>query len=184
MWASLASFLHPSAKRMASYIGQQFTIAKTAENICRSIPSSLPCVKTWAMPQRKEMQLIMAAVVIGNSKGDETPNSNSPWPYRLLCSSSTVLFVTLNPNVEMPMVFSKYSANPNNILVSPLIIHTLWSFHHLWIDPPDNINSRQCCPYIGSKEKKYTQEKPRAWSLNVRPYNCSWVSIISIYHYL
>ena len=77
------------------------------------------------MPHRNETKLITATVVMGKNKGDGTPNSKIPWLYRFLCSSSITLLVTLNPNVEMPMNFSKYSTNPKIKLESPLIVHIL-----------------------------------------------------------
>ena len=77
------------------------------------------------MPHMNETKLIIAAVVSGDNRGDATANSKIPWLYHLLCSSSTTLLVTLNPNVEMPMKFSKYSANPKMKLESPLIVHIL-----------------------------------------------------------
>ena len=97
---------------MASYMGQQFTIAKPINNICRSRASRLPCLKTSAMPNRKETKLITAAVVSSKNKGDAIPNSNVPFLYRLLCSSPTALLVTLNLNVEMPMDLRMYSTDP------------------------------------------------------------------------
>ena len=110
---------------MASYSGQQFTIAKQAKNICINRSSKLLSLKTCAMPHMNETKLIIAAVVSGDNRGDATANSKIPWLYHLLCSSSTTLLVTLNPNVEMPMKFSKYSANPKMKLESPLIVQIL-----------------------------------------------------------
>lgn len=93
-------------------------------------------------PMGKETKLSIAAVANGKNKGDGAPNSNSPWLYRLLCSSSTTLLVTLNPYGEIPNDFRRYSTDPNEKPVSPRIIHALWLFHQFWVVPPNNMKSR------------------------------------------
>ena len=142
-------------KTMVSYIGQQFTITKPANNICKYRHSRFFCLKISTMPHRNETKFIMAAVVSGKNKGDETPNSKIPCLYRLLCSLSTTLLVTLNPNWEMPMDLSKYSTKENAKLEDPTIIHTPWLLHYLWIVPPDNKKSRQSCVHAPRKRNMY-----------------------------
>lgn len=145
-------------KKIAPYIGQLLTTIKPARHTCRNNPSLSPSLIRCLIPTKNDTKLISAAIVIGTNMGDLTPNSYIPWSYLLRCWWSITLGVKLNPSLEIPRCFAKYSKDPNRKHDIPLIIHILWSFHHLWVVPLPSMKPTKLCPYPPKKRNTYNKK--------------------------